>query len=626
MPTNYEFIDNGKSININFNNMEYTASKGDIELVVLDNVENKKLEIRSNTAQETDLIIDLNKDTVTGVGAGSTTATQLRDALEAIFFLDDNIATGGLAERVIVNQSNVSTTLGGTIDSTKEYFLDGVIDMGATQVTIPSTGINLTGYNFDASGLISSEDNYTMFNSGGSGVIYTNIVITSNDGAVNDGDLRGRSTGTPWGRIDINGFSNIRFSESFVIGETYSFEDNNGDIWEFELASIDHGTTTESFIELYPASEPTVNGSLGSGTENNLGTSFVDVEDTWDGSGGLVRKKTVDVIGSGNFIGKDYKIEVTGANSKVYDLTSATGFDAFEFSRINYNDCTSLGEINGYRQGLENGTGRFGGSPSLTLSGTWLGGYRVVTSIVRGISGTVTEPLFKAGTGFTMNSRFATDANIDLGTLQPLLDFSPSNFPNSNTLQLQDMIVTRDGALDAEDTNITPNVNASDLCSYWKRNTGLNNTYVGGTTSVVLEAATNITVIGQYEQLNAGAFLGSGLEHFTATADGRLQHDGVSPREFEITYNLNLESQANNELFIKFYKYDAKTTSEVALDYTIQGRQVNSFVGGRDIAFFGATIGATLDQGDQLFIKVMNNSSTQNITAEGFSFFRVQER
>ena len=333
-----------------------------------------------------------------------------------------------------------------------------------------------------------------------------------------------------------------------------------------------------------------------------------------------------DVGGSGNILGIDYGIEVTGAGSKVYDLTSATGLEAFEFSRINYNDCTSLGEINSYRQGLENGTGRFGGSPSLTLSGDWLGGYRVVTSIQRGISGTVTEPLFKAGAGFTMNSRFATDANIDLGTLQPLLDFSPSNFPNSNTLQLQDMIVTRNDSLDAEDTNITPNVNASDLCSYWKRNTGLNNTYVGGTTSVVLEAATNISVIGQYEQLNAGAFLGNGLEHFTATNDGRLQHDGVSPREFEITYNLNLESQANNELFIKFYKYDAKTTSEVALDYTIQGRQVNSFVGGRDIAFFGATIGATLDEGDQLFIKVMNNSSTQDIIAEGFSFFRVQER
>ena len=125
--------------------------------------------------------------------------------------------------------------------------------MGTTQITIPATGINLTGYNFDVSGLVSSEDNYTMFVS--------------------------------------------------------------------------------------------------------------------------------DVGGSGNVLGKDYKVDVTGVNSQVYDLTDATGFNAFEFARINYNGCTSLGEINGYRQGLETGTGRFGGSPSLTLSGTWLGGYRITTSI-----------------------------------------------------------------------------------------------------------------------------------------------------------------------------------------------------------------------------------------------------
>jgi len=496
---NYIFTNNSNSFTLGLNGTEETLPRNLFSARV-NSTNNQILEIHDTTQNGYAIyIIDLNEDTVDVDGNTSfPTALSLKDALEPLFFLTNSGSGQALSDRIVVNQSNYSTTLGGTIDSSKEYFLDGIIDLGSTQINVPSTGINLTGYNFDISGLISSEDNYTMFIS--------------------------------------------------------------------------------------------------------------------------------DVGGSGNVIGKDYKIEVTGANSQVYDLTSATGFDAFEFARINFNDCTSLGEINGYRQGLENGTGRFGGNPSLTLSGTWLGGYRVLTSIVRGISGTVTDPLFKAGTNFVMNSRFATDANIDLATLQPLLDFSPSNFPNSNTLQLQDMIITRDGDLDAEDTNITPNVEASDLCSYWKRNTGLNNTYVGGTVSVVLEAVTNISVIGQYEQLNAGAFLGSGLEHFSATSDGRLQHNGVSPREFEITYNLNLESQANNELFVKFYKYDAKTTSEVALDYTVQGRQVNSFVGGRDIAFFGATIGATLDEGDQLFIKVMNNSSTQNITAEGFSFFRVQER
>ena len=162
--------------------------------------------------------------------------------------------------------------------------------MGATQITVPTTGLFLKGYNFESSGLISSADNYTMF-----------------------------------------------ISES-------------------------------------------------------------------------------PFIGSGGVLGTDYYVSVTGANSKVYELYDATGFNAFEFTRINYIDCTSLGDIYDYRQGLEIGTGRFGGSPSLTLHGLWRGGYRVTTSIVRSLAGTMTEPLFKEGTLFQMNSRFLTDINVDLPT------------------------------------------------------------------------------------------------------------------------------------------------------------------------------------------------------------------
>ena len=178
-----------------------------------------------------------------------------------------------LDNRVIVNQLNVATTLGGTIDSTKEYFIDGIIDLGTTQITVPSTGITLKGFSFDVSGLTSSESNYTMF----------------------------------------------------------------------------------------------ISASIGG-----------------DGNG------------SGNLLGMDYFISVTGTGSKVYELYDDTGFNAFEFQRINYIGCNSLGDIYNYRQGLESGTGRFGGSPSLTLHGLWVGGYRITTSIVRSMSDTTTEPLYSS--------------------------------------------------------------------------------------------------------------------------------------------------------------------------------------------------------------------------------------
>ena len=141
-----------------------------------------------------------------------------------------------LESAVIVNQSNLASTLGGTIDSTKVYFLDGAVDFTGTglNIEVPAGGINIKGSTFDVSKIICSDAAYTLFTS--------------------------------------------------AIG------------------------------------------------------------------------------GSGDVLGVDYAVEVTGAGSQVYNLTDATGFNAFEFTRINYNNCTSLGEINGYRQGLESGTGRFGGT------------------------------------------------------------------------------------------------------------------------------------------------------------------------------------------------------------------------------------------------------------------------
>lgn len=49
------------------------------------------------------------------------------------------------------------------IDSSKLYFIDGFIDMGAQQIEIPQGGFFCTGLGYFVSGLYSSEDNYTLF-------------------------------------------------------------------------------------------------------------------------------------------------------------------------------------------------------------------------------------------------------------------------------------------------------------------------------------------------------------------------------------------------------------------------------------------------------------------------------
>ena len=405
------------------------------------------------------------------------------------------LSAGGLDNRIIVTQANKDSTLGGTIDSTKQYFLDGIIDMGTTQITVPPTGMTIVGLSFDISGLTSSEDNYTMF-----------------------------------------------VSESIAIG-------------------------------------------------------------------------------SGNLLGADYFISVTGAGSKVYELYDATGFNAFEFARINYINCTSLGDLYDYRQGLEDGTGRFSGSPSLTLHGLWRGGYRITTSIVRSLAGTMTQPLFKQGTAFQMQSRFLTDINCDLPTLAALCDFTVGAFPNPSTIQVKGAIISRDGAFNANDTNIFPNLTASDLPCDWDNNIGITNTFVGGSLNNTAEVTTTISAVGTPVDL-AGTWTADGLEHFDSPANGRLRHLGINPREYQVTWDFVIEGKNNDNYEISLVKFSGATPTIEAT----QTRVVNNLQGGRDVGYWSGQANIILNQDDFVFWQISNLIDTDDCTLEADSAWSVKER
>jgi len=427
-----------------------------------------------------------------GTTPNDGTGDALRDAFDKV---NDNTDESYLTSRILVNQTNKDTTLGGTIDSTKEYFLDGIIDMGATQIEIPSTGITINGFDFNTSGLTSSENSYTMF----------------------------------------------------------------------------------------------VNA----------------------------------VGGSGDVLWKDFKIEVTGTSSQVLDIEADTGFEAFEIDRINFNDCTSIGEIDGYRQGLETGTGRFGGTPNLILSGTWLGGYFIETSIVRSLTDGAYS-LYEEGTSFVMNSRFRSNQNIDLPASASFIDFQSSNFTNPSTVQLTEMIISRAGVFDASDSNYTPNINKSDLVSNWSNNNGLPNTFEGGSIGVTTETATTINTIGVFETLTATLWTTNDLQHFDNPSGSQLRHLGNTPREYKIIADLTIDAGSNEVLTVRVVKYDdsAATTSTV-LDQT---RQVNALVGGRDVAFFSININTELDQNDYIYLEVANVTATTNVTVEVDSYYIIEQR
>lgn len=404
---------------------------------------------------------------------------------------------GNLGNTINCNQSNIATTLGTTIDSTKLYVIDGIIDFSGTgfSIEVPAGGFNYAGLTFDVSKLICSDLSYTLF--------------------------------------------------------------------------------------------------------------------------------TSPVGGSGNILGEKCAIEITGTSSKVYNITDATGFNAFELDRINYNNCTSLGTITNYRQGLETGTGRFGGTPELTLVGPWVGGYFIDVSIVRNLTNGAYS-LFKAGAGFTMASRFRSNQNIDLPALTSFIDFAPANFTNPSTLQLEQCIITRAGVSDASDTNLTPNISSSDLVSSWTGNTGLPNTFEGGSIGVTTETSTTISVAGTFVDLDATLWTTSDLQHFDNPSGNQLRHQGNSPREYKIIASFTLDSTANNELTLRVTRWDDSTSSfSTVLDQT---RQVNNFVGGRDVAFFDININTTLDKNDFIKLEVANVGATNNITAEVDSYYVIEER
>ena len=61
------------------------------------------------------------------------------------------------------------------------------------------------------------------------------------------------------------------------------------------------------------------------------------------------------------------------------------------------------------------------------------------------------------------------------------------------------------------------------------------------------------------------------------------------------------------------------------LTETIQVRQVNNIVGGRDVAFFNMYGRVALDQNDYVFLQVRNRTDTANVTVEDGSRFTIEE-
>lgn len=338
--------------------------------------------------------------------------------------------------------------------------------------------------------------------------------------------------------------------------------------------------------------------------------------DTFDVSGLVCEDDNYSLFvtapeGGGNLSGIDFYIKVSGSNSKVYgDIESFTGFNAIELRAVNYIDCTSLGSIVDYRQLLEEGTGRLGGTPELTFSGSW-GGARISTSIAFNMSNM--SSLFKAGPDLTFSGRFITDINCNLPALGSLIDFDETNILGDESLIFNGALVRREGIADASDTTLFPNINEYSVKSLWKNNTGLPNTVKYLKATYTTEVETPIVSSNTFYPL-LGTVTVNQNSHIGMPSNGEyelLSGNGV----YNITGSIVVKGIANKEINIRVVKstdggvnYDSVIATHVGI--------IANFSGVRDVAIVSISGTKTLSRGDRVRLEVSNLTDTSNVTVE----------
>ena len=335
-------------------------------------------------------------------------------------------------------------------------------------------------------------------------------------------------------------------------------------------------------------------------------------------SAGAYTMFTSPVGGSGNLVLKDLAVSTSGAGSSVFGLTDTNGLSSIEIKVVNFNDCTSLGYLDGYRQGLESGTGRFGGTPELEFRNTWIGGYRTETTIARAM-GSFTS-LFKAGTGFTFDGRVILGMNCDLPTSGAFFDFAPANITNDESLQIANARITRNGVLDSSDTTTHPNIDHTNVKSLWSNNTGIPNTTKYIKASVITEVETTISAVDTYYPL-LGTFNVETSSHLSMPSNGEFELLSGNG-SYQIVGDLVIEGGTNDVLDVRVTKStDGGITYPEEITHI--RRQVNALVGGRDVAFFPLNLIATLRDGDRVRLEIENQSGITNVTAEIDSYFII---
>lgn len=324
----------------------------------------------------------------------------------------------------------------------------------------------------------------------------------------------------------------------------------------------------------------------------------------------------------GNVFLRDVYVTVSGSGSQVNDLTDATGNSAYECVGVNFYGCTSLGELNGYRQFSLLNYGAFGGSPELTLSGN-MNGVFIDTCLTRSLDVSFSGSLFKSGTGLSLSSRFRSNMRVDLPANASFCDFTSSNFEDSSLLQINGGQFSRDGVISSGDNGFFPNLDPEDLVCEWYGNNGLRNTHEGGRLTLTTEATTTIVTAGEFVDA-AGAWTASDLQHFDSPSNGQLRNIGKNPQEFLVFGYFYADSDPNDYVSVRITRWNE--VDQAFEEVVTETQQVLSISGSRDVAIIQIMYPITLEYNDYAKVQITNEDDDRPIILEASSYIHLIKR
>lgn len=326
---------------------------------------------------------------------------------------------------------------------------------------------------------------------------------------------------------------------------------------------------------------------------------------------------TDGVTYSGDLFLTSLDIECTGVGSKVFDLDNLENFNACEWNTVNFLNCTSLGEIKDYRQGLGRNVAWISCKDGITMTGAWSGGFAIVDSIVVGAP--LTGVLFRAGTALVIGGSFRSNINIlGLGTAGGYFcDFAPANITLDGGFFLDG--VRANGAV-----NNLPNFPATSTKANIKNCSGIGNTYPGGAFRSTNQATITISTVDTLYQIgNVGDF-SEGYWFSKANANG-LQLDSTQDIQVDVGGSMSFAGSTNREIEVQLRKYISATTSYVDIGPVYLATLNGGSTGTRaENVTFAATTG--MSQNDRVEVWVKNVTDATDITVLAAGQFQVFER